>query len=141
MDGAAPARPVRPRSLLRVDKVEVDLLSLLPRIPSLSRAVEPVNPNPNTTVSVLAVDPPLPELQAAIAESPPPGAAPRPPLRPSQAVQAGVQPFRRPRRNTVTSPSELLRRFRPPQTSPVLTVIAIGCVVSVRTPTTTFPSP
>ena len=33
MDGAAPARPVRPRSLLRVDKVEVDLLSPRPRSP------------------------------------------------------------------------------------------------------------
>ena len=112
----------------------------LPRIPSRSRSVSTANPNPNTTVSVLAVDPPLPELQAAIAKSPPQGAAPRPPLRPRQAVQAGVAASRRPRRFTVHPSSSLHHRLRRRQASPCLSEHPSVFVVRLRSRLTPLPS-
>ena len=94
----------------------------------------------NTPRRCPSFDPPLPELQAAIVESPPPGAAPRPPLRPRQAVQAGVQPFRRHHRFTATTSAGLRLRFRRRRASPCLTVTSIVSRVRLRSVLNPFPS-
>ena len=83
-------------------------------------------------MSVLAIDPPLPELQATIVESPPPGAPPGRHLPPRRAVLAGVAASHRHRHFTIATPTAVHRRFRRLRRASVLDDCLIVFVVSMR---------
>ena len=83
----------------------------------------------------------LPTLPATIDESLLGEGAPRPLLRPCRAVGPGVEPFLRHRRFPASTPAGRRLQFRPLHAAIDHADSPVRCVVSVRIPATTFPSP
>ena len=111
---------------------------LSPCFPSLPRSVLPP-PEQTLARAPPCFAAPLPELRAAIDESLLREAAPRPPLRPRQAVQAGTPSSSRHHQFTESTPTAVRRRFLRLRRASDLADLSICFTVSRRTRPTLSP--